>query len=794
MHYRPGWDCHGLPIELKASCSNKSDPSAVRKSARSFALSTVEKHRKQFESWGIIGDWRDEAQIYKTTSPDYVTNQLSKFHEMYSKGLIFRDLKPVYWSVSSKTALAEAELEYDPNFKSPSLYFRVPVTNFPGQSADHKYFALIWTTTPWTLPANQAISFNSTLKYVLISLGNDQESYIVAESVLADLQRSMKSREISVTGDVTCNLSQLNYTHPLDSTQSLPFIDGAHVSSSKGTGLVHTAPSHGFDDFLVCLKNNIPVKCIVDEDGNYTSDAPGNVSPRNVLEDGNATVLQLIESNVVHLDEIVHSYPLDWRTKKPVFIRASYQWFINTEAIKEGAISELQDVQIYPSTLADTNKQCLIDQLKKRPYWCISRQRAWGVPIPVFYHRQTGEILLDTQILHNIQRRVVSEGNIDFWWTDGDDSEILSGVENAADFVRGMDILDIWFDSGVSWSYALEGDQVADLYLEGVDQFTGWFQSSLMTSIAVRGKAPYKSIFVHGFTVDSKGQKMSKSVGNIIEPKDIIAKYGVDVLRWWVAAHSTQHSAIIVGDSIFESSREHVQRIRTVLKYLLGIVKTLSGSTEDAPIADMTHLDRFILAKTSEFERSTFSHYDAYQYNRATATILHYIANDLSGVYLHLIKDRLYCGTREEINTIERVVERVTHSLLRTLWPIASHLVEEGFGYICSQKPFWSSESPATVPDAELKGSVEVVQKLLAIKRIVEKANVDNVNSWNLKVAIKAPMDYLVIQVSNGANYSCTPLTRSFHYFRIWTQVLSVKFFKLNRLPSRLSRTRRTFR
>lgn len=758
VHYRPGWDCHGLPIELKASCSNKSDPSAVRKSARSFALATVEKHRKEFEEWGVIGDWRNESAIYKTTSPDYVTNQLDKFHEMFSKGLIFRDLKPVYWSVSSKTALAEAELEYDPNFKSPSLYFRVQVSNFPDQSPDCKYFALIWTTTPWTLPANQAISFNSSLSYALISFGNDQERYIVAESVLKDLQLSLKTKEISVISKINSDLSQLNYLHPLDASQSLPFIDGSHVSSSKGTGLVHTAPSHGFDDFLVCLRNNIPVKCIVDENGNYTGDAPGaGITSCNVLVDGNEAVLKLIDKNIVQLDEIIHSYPLDWRTKKPVFIRASHQWFINTEAIKDGAIKELQGVQIHPSTSADVNKQCLIDQLRKRPYWCISRQRVWGVPIPVYYHKATGAILHDQEILKRIQSRVLSEGNIDFWWSDEDNSQLLEGLVNdPSEYRRGQDILDIWFDSGVSWSYAVENNQVADMYLEGVDQFTGWFQSSLMTSVAVRGKAPYKNIFVHGFTVDGRGQKMSKSIGNTIEPKEIINKYGVDVLRWWVAAHSTQHSAIVVSESIMESSKEHVQRIRGVLKYLLGIVKTLKQTGEEeemSALKNMTHLDRFILAKTSEFERNIFAYYDSCQYNRATATILHFMANELSGVYLHLVKDRLYCGTPEDIRTIERVVQRVTQALLTTIWPINCHLAEEAFRYICEERPFWSGQvdGGCEVGDPEeVQRSVIVMEKLLGIKKLVDKANVEKVNSWNLNVLIKAPKGYEDLKVRVG--------------------------------------------
>lgn len=735
VHYTPGWDCHGLPIELKASAKDSSSPLSIRQGARNFAAKTMVKQSEEFMSWGLIGNWdTNGSDVYKTVSPQYIQNELKLFYDLYEKGLVFRDLKPVYWSTSSKTALAEAELEYDHNYKSPSLYFRVEITNFPISGT--KVYAIIWTTTPWTLIANEAVCFNQQLNYSLVSLGNDKEIYLIAEELLAGIEKIFNIPEFKILSAIPGDkLHNLEYVHPLNKSDRHNFFHADHVSASKGTGLVHTAPAHGFDDYLVSLKHNIRSKSLVDEDGFYTDDTLEILRGKNIFENGNDATLNAIQDDIIHLAEITHSYPIDWRTKKPVFIRASDQWFINTERIKSRAIQALANVQIYPQATSEASKNSLIDQLEKRPYWCISRQRSWGVPIPVFYRRgeDREEILCNREIIQNISEKVGKDGNIDFWWTDS----CLDVAGVTTDYNRGNDIMDIWFDSGISWSNALEGDQVADLYLEGIDQFTGWFQSSLMTSIAVRDKAPYKSIFVHGFALDEKGQKMSKSLGNTIVPKDIIKEYGIDTLRWWVAAHAAQHTSIAVGSSILDQSRESVQRIRAVLKYLLGIVGKHGTEFPSCLPQNLTHLDRYILVNCGRYYRTVFSLYDTYQFNRVSATILNFISNDLSAIYLHLIKDRLYCGSTEERERIEKVCQIVFYIFLQTLWPITSHLVEECWSYCDkSGKPFYVTECNASglLNNTELESSVTFIEKLLELKQLINKSNQTNINTWFLEV------------------------------------------------------------
>uniref|UniRef100_A0A336LMJ3 isoleucine--tRNA ligase n=2 Tax=Culicoides sonorensis TaxID=179676 RepID=A0A336LMJ3_CULSO len=500
VHYRPGWDCHGLPIELKAlSDALNSPPMVVREKARKFALSTLERQRNDFWDWGVTGDWTEKG-TYRTIDAHYVKKQIQLFFELYKKGLIFRDLKPVYWSASSKTALAEAELEYDPAFKSPSLYFRVKLNSVPLKLPQHKeIYAIIWTTTPWTLLSNQAVCYNPRLKYVLAEDENDPSAkYLIASCLVASFN-SETSKNLRVLHEIDgTELENCTYQHPVTQSDSLPFLAADHVQDTKGTGLVHTAPAHGLEDYLICLSHKIPTKCYVDELAKYNDEAPEFLQGKYVLSEGNEAILDYIKKDVLHLSSITHSYPIDWRTKKPVIFRASHQWFIDTEKIKDNAAKEVEGVKLYPNHVSDTHKCTLVAQLMKRPYWCISRQRCWGVPIPAFYDKISGNVIINEKVIQEILDHIESDGNIDFWWTKRSNeilsSDIISSlkISSPENIVQGNDILDIWFDSGISWYTALEEPKIADLYLEGVDQFTGWFQSSLMTSVALRNKAPYK--------------------------------------------------------------------------------------------------------------------------------------------------------------------------------------------------------------------------------------------------------------------------------------------------------------
>lgn len=736
VHYRPGWDCHGLPIELKALRDTKNlTPMQIRQKARKFAEEAVAKQKKSFESWGVVGSWNEQSQTYRTFDKDYIKNQLRMFFAMYQKRIIYRDLKPVFWSPSSGSALAEAELEYDNNYLSPSLYFRCQISNSCKLvNDDQKVYALVWTTTPWTLPANQAICFNVQLKYCLVKIRDIL--YIVGADTTANLAQELESEIEFVKVIDSEDLKGLQYHHPINQ-EILPFFNGSHVQADKGTGLVHTAPSHGPDDFLVFLNKKIPLKRLVNEQGCYNSSAPEFLQGKEVLGDGNQLVINYLESNVVMLKELKHAYPIDWRTKKPVIIMASEQWFINTEEIKAKAIGELEKVEIHPQKTSQISKNVLQTQLEKRPYWCISRQRSWGVPIPVLYNSTTKEAILNESLLEHWSKLIDETGSIDFWW-ERDVSELVVSGMDADKFTKGNDILDIWFDSGVSWSFALDNDKVADLYLEGVDQFTGWFQSSLMTSIGIRGVAPYKNIFVHGFAVDESGKKMSKSLGNVISPEMITKKYGTDTMRWWIAGHAAQHSQIPVSYKLLEDGVANLIKIRATLKYLLGVIE--SGSDGNINEMQLTHLDKFILYKLTEFNENVSSAYEGFHFNRIVSLVNNFVNTDLSSCYLHLVKDRLYCGYIEEHDQLRKILVNIYQGLGKSLWPITPFLIEESWSFLESESFYRNADKQIGAWNFAESGAI--INSAMEARKLLY-ARINDLNTWNLNVVISGKAEAL---------------------------------------------------
>ncbi|MBM5796373.1 MAG: isoleucine--tRNA ligase, partial [Cyanobacteria bacterium M_surface_7_m2_037] len=760
----PGWDCHGLPIELKVLQGLKSSeraeltPVSLRHKAHAYALEQVEGQKAGFRRWGIWADW---DQPYLTLQKSYEAAQIGVFGAMVLAGHIYRGLKPVHWSPSSRTALAEAELEYPDGHTSPSVYAAFPAVELPealaaqlsaaGLSAETATAAgglavAIWTTTPWTLPANLAVSVNERLDYAICAVAPQGDNAAPAVShlvVAAELRESLETSLglaltplLSVKG---ADLEGIVYRHPLLERTSKVVIGGDYITTEAGTGLVHTAPGHGVDDFNTGKKYGLPVLCPVDEAGNLTAEA-GPFAGTNVLKDANPTILDALEGTGLLLkqERYEHRYPYDWRTKKPTIFRATEQWFASVEGFRAAALEAIAQVEWLPAS----GRNRIEAMVSERGDWCISRQRTWGVPIPVFYHRETGEVLLNQATLDHIQA-LIAEHGADVWW-ERDEAGLLPAeyAAEAAQWRKGTDTMDVWFDSGSSWAGVLGGiaggesrapelHYPADLYLEGSDQHRGWFQSSLLTSVAVNGHAPYKRVLTHGFTLDEKGRKMSKSLGNVVDPAVLVEggknekqdpAYGADVLRLWVS--SVDYSADVpLGPGIVKQLADVYRKVRNTARYLLGNLHDFDPTRDAVPYAELPLLDQWMLQRTAALIDSVSGDFQRFEFYRFFQALQNFCVVDLSNVYLDIAKDRLYVSGAQEFRrrSCQTVLALVVERLAGLIAPVLCHMAEDiwqNLPYAVAERSVFERgwpTAPAEWRRAELETPMEQILELRAL-------------------------------------------------------------------------------
>lgn len=706
----PGWDCHGLPIELKVLQGMGSEerrgltPVDLRRRAHAYALEQVEGQMGGFRRWGIWADW---DAPYLTLQKSYEAAQIGVFGKMVLAGHIYRGLKPVHWSPSSRTALAEAELEYPDGHTSPSVYVAFPVVELPAPvaailaaagidgptDAAHReqLFVAIWTTTPWTLPANLAVSVNGQLDYAICRDGTTNGGtprYLVVASQLVEQLRTSLERPLEPL--LTLKGAQLEgilYRHPLLDRTSPVVIGGDYITTETGTGLVHTAPGHGVDDFHTGNKYGLPVLCPVDEAGTLTAEA-GPFAGLNVLKDANPAIITALRDAGLLLAEqrYEHRYPYDWRTKKPTIFRATEQWFASVDGFRAQALEAIAAVEWLPAS----GRNRIEAMVRDRGDWCISRQRSWGVPIPVFYHRETGEVLLNADTLAHAEA-LIAEHGADVWWEREEAGLLPPAWAGQADqWRKGTDTMDVWFDSGSSWAAVLEGRGLgcpADLYLEGSDQHRGWFQSSLLTSVAVNGTAPYRRVLTHGFTLDEKGRKMSKSLGNVVDPVVLVEggknekqepAYGADVLRLWVS--SVDYSADVpLGPGIVKQLADVYRKVRNTARYLLGNLHDFVPAEHAVPTCDLPLLDRWMLQRTASLIEEVSADFERYEFYRFFQALQNFCVVDLSNVYLDIAKDRLYVSAAGDFRrrSCQTVLHLVVERLAGLIAPVLCHMAED---------------------------------------------------------------------------------------------------------------------
>lgn len=734
--YVPGWDCHGLPIEHnvdKELGQKKKGLSMVeiRKMCRAYAEKYIDIQRKEFQRLGVMGEWKNPYLTMNYAYEATIARECAKFA---MNGSLFKSKKPIYWCCSCKTALAEAEIEYHDE-KSPSIYVKFRIKDDIGEKIpelkDKKVFMVIWTTTPWTIPANLGICLHPDFEYVAVET-DQNDVYILAESLADTCMETFCIEKYQRLAAVRpAELAGVRCIHPLYDRDSLVIL-GDHVTLDAGTGCVHTAPGHGREDHEVGLKYNLDVYSPVDDNGCFTPDV--EYFNGQFVFAANEDIIEKLKDNdaLLAADVFSHSYPHCWRCKKPVIFRATPQWFISMDrtGLREKTLKEIDRVKWIPHW----GRERIYGMIENRPDWCVSRQRAWGVPIALFTCAACDTVVVNEEIVDHVCRLFEQYG-ADVWFDRQVDELLPPGVVcpecGKNEFIKENDILDVWFDSGVSHAAVLEYRDYlkwpADLYLEGSDQHRGWFHSSLLTAVGTRGAAPYKAVLTHGFTVDAEGRKMSKSVGNVIAPNEVIKKHGAEILRLWVSA-SDYRDDIRISENILKQLSDAYRRIRNTARYMLGNLFDFDPAVDAVPRESMKEIDRYALCKLQDVIQKARKSYELYEFHTIYHTLHNYCTLDLSAFYLDVLKDRLYTAPPKSIErrSAQTALYILLNAMAKIMAPILSFTAEEIWKHMPDETGKPESIHMALMPEVDDQWLDEAIENkwnlLLEVRGEVTKA------------------------------------------------------------------------
>jgi len=780
--YVPGWDCHGLPIEwkieeeYKKNKKNKNDIpiTEFRKECRDFANKWIKVHKDQFKRLGVIGDWENYYSTMSFDAEAQIVRELGKF---LNEGSLYRGYKPVLWSTVEKTALADAEVEYLDHV-SDTIY-----ASFSIKESKIKYLigadVIIWTTTPWTIPANKALAYNSSLTYIILKI-NDEGDFknrkiVIAKDLLESVIKECEIKNFEIENEfLGKEFKGTVCTHPfleIGYNYDIPMLEARFVTTEQGSGIVHCAPSHGPDDFNLCLKNNIKALETVDDDGKYTN----NIIKFEGIHifKANPIVIENLKNQKKLLSngKLTHSYPHSWRSKAPLVHRATAQWFISMDShgLREKSLKAIDETIFYPSKA----KERIKSMIETRPDWCVSRQRVWGVPLPIFLSKKDGKPLVDDDVFENIAKIFENEGS-DCWFSD-DPQKFLGKKYKAEDYEKISDIVEVWFDSGSTHSYVLEKREdlkwPASMYLEGSDQHRGWFHSSLLESCGTRGKAPFESILSHGFVVDGKGHKMSKSMGNVIAPQDILKKYGADILRIWVSS-SNYAEDLRIDYSILDQHAESYRKIRNTFRYLLGNIRDdyTEHDFKNIDINKLPDLERYMLNRIYFINKDFYKYFKSYNFHNLYKELLNFCTVELSAFYFDIRKDILYCDPKDSKKRSDciAVLNILLQCLIKWFAPILSFTTEEIYKLTNKSEEQNSihlkkfDEIPENWKNEELNTKWEKIKKIRDEANIsIETQRADKIIGSSLEAIIQIKLKSELYNIAKNEDFSEICITSS---------------------------------